>query len=98
MTVMRDDPPMLEDNPAVGKVFGKLFKDFVAKCLQKDMAARPSAEQLLSHKFFKVGVGGLRCWRVESVGSHQCARGFFSVWRPCFPLWSLVHCVFLLHM
>lgn len=54
MTVMRDDPPTLEDNPELGKSFSKLFKDLIAKCLQKDATSRPSAEQLLSHKFFKV--------------------------------------------
>ncbi len=55
MVVMRDDPPELEDDLDEGKVYSKLFKDFVSKCLAKDKADRPSAEQLLSHKFFKVG-------------------------------------------
>ncbi|KAK9469215.1 kinase-like domain-containing protein [Lipomyces arxii] len=40
-------PPVLDGN------FSKEFKDFVARCLVKDHKMRPSAKQLLKHKFIK---------------------------------------------
>jgi serine/threonine-protein kinase 24/25/MST4 len=40
-------PPKLEGN------FSKEFKDFVAQCLMKDSDKRPTARDLLKHKFIK---------------------------------------------
>ncbi|KAL9656496.1 hypothetical protein ABK040_005260 [Willaertia magna] len=47
---MEHDPPQLQDVDQ--KKFSKNFKDLVSCCLQKDPNKRPSASQLLKHKFF----------------------------------------------
>ena len=48
--IPKQDPPRL---PEDGR-FSADFRDFVAKCLQKDAKARPSAEELLDHPFVQL--------------------------------------------
>lgn len=53
LLTLQDPPPtpaVYADNP---KSFSKAFVKMVASCLQKDPSKRPSAKELLKHKFFK---------------------------------------------
>ena len=45
--IPKNDPPQLEGN------FSKAFKEFIAACLQMDPEQRPSAKDLLKHRFIK---------------------------------------------
>lgn len=47
--IVNSPPPQLPDEPR----FSAAFKDFVKQCLVHSPAKRPSARQLLDHKFFK---------------------------------------------
>ncbi|TIA89874.1 hypothetical protein E3P79_02761 [Wallemia ichthyophaga] len=45
--IPKNSPPSLDGN------YSKLFKEFVSLCLQRDPKMRPSARELLKHKFIK---------------------------------------------
>jgi len=47
--IPRDPPPKLKEK----KTWTETFHDFIAKCLVKDPRGRPTAQNLLSHKFIK---------------------------------------------
>jgi len=55
---LQNPPPSLEDKSG-RRHFSKHMRDVVARCLQKDPNMRPTATELLQHKFFKVGGGRL---------------------------------------
>ncbi len=46
---LKSDPPSLP----LGEAFSDDFREFVSMCLQRDPAARPTAAQLLDHRFFQ---------------------------------------------
>ncbi|KAI7839495.1 hypothetical protein COHA_006762 [Chlorella ohadii] len=47
------NPPPTLDSETSKKHFSKAMRELVSKCLVKDPAKRPTAAQLLEHKFFK---------------------------------------------
>lgn len=53
LMTLQNPPPTLDDKGK--KHFSKAMRDVVSRCLQKDPRLRPTASQLLEHKFFKVG-------------------------------------------
>uniref|UniRef100_A0A7S0RYN2 Protein kinase domain-containing protein n=1 Tax=Chlamydomonas leiostraca TaxID=1034604 RepID=A0A7S0RYN2_9CHLO len=51
LMTLQNPPPTLDDKGK--KHFSKAMRDVVTRCLQKDPRLRPTATQLLEHKFFK---------------------------------------------
>ncbi|KAG2455174.1 hypothetical protein HYH02_000990 [Chlamydomonas schloesseri] len=52
LMTLQNPAPTLEDKGK--RHFSKALKDLVARCLQKEVDKRPTAAQLLEHKFFKI--------------------------------------------
>lgn len=48
---LQEPSPQLEES-FHGRHFSRAMRELVARCLQKDPAKRPSAAQLLQHRFF----------------------------------------------
>lgn len=62
--IPKNDPPKLE-----GQQFSKPFRDFVALCLQRDPRDRPSARDLLRHKFARTAKKS--SYLTELIERHQ---------------------------
>ncbi|KAL0478400.1 serine/threonine-protein kinase svkA [Acrasis kona] len=64
--IPKENPPVLEGE------FSKPFKEFVSLCLTKDPSARPTASELLSHKFIKAAKStSVLTELVERAARHQ---------------------------
>lgn len=94
LTTMQEDPPTLADVIADRQgegapVFSKAMHDIVAECLSKCACERPTATQLLQHKFFKVRETACGCAMMSSSDKSslvvQSLVHVFALclWAPC---------------
>lgn len=72
--IPKNPPPQLESS------FSKPFREFVSLCLQRDPAARPTAKELLKHRFIRSAkkttyltelIERLERWRAEGGDAHD---------------------------
>lgn len=52
LKILNEAPPSVETYDDFSHKFSQSFRDMVRLCLQKDPTARPTAKELLKHKFF----------------------------------------------
>ncbi|KAJ2550314.1 hypothetical protein EV175_004119, partial [Coemansia sp. RSA 1933] len=71
------------DPPELGSEFSKVFQEFVSLCLKKDPSQRPTAEQLLKHKFIRSSkrtehltdlIKRWQSWKKTSPESNRAAK------------------------
>lgn len=76
--IPKNPPPQLDAS------FSKTFRDFVSFCLQRDPAARPTAKDLLKHRFIKNAkktsyltelIERLERWKAEGGDQHDQNEG-----------------------
>jgi len=86
LMTLTEEPPKLEENYG-RRHFSKAMREVVSQCLQKDPNARPTAQKLLDHRFFKQAhpegdylvrhlLKGLPtlCDRIEALATNQGLR------------------------
>lgn len=76
--IPKNPPPQLDSS------FSKAFREFVSYCLQRDPAARPTAKELLKHRFIRNAkkttyltelIERLERWRAEGGDNHRDEDG-----------------------
>ena len=75
--IPKNDPPRLEGR------FSKEFKDFIAQCLVKDPERRPTAKELLRHKFVR-SAGKVEALQELIARRQQFVAGQDRVSHPVF--------------
>jgi serine/threonine protein kinase len=68
--ITREPSPVLDNRGQ----WSLAFHDFIAQCLRKDARGRPTATELLPHRFLQSSVGGLYKLRIQLTYKLESAR------------------------